>query len=251
MKTTSMLNSLRAAALVAIAAAIYGCASAPEKGAQRKLVAIADVCTTNGYLCARVTNSDAIAAAGFLPVLVPCLADTNAVAAIMDRVDALVLTGAIKESCRKKRDKFEFMLIDMALERGLPVVGFCRGHQIINRYFGGKIGPIPKDLKPKVTHKGDISPYIKDTYHEMEIVPGSRLSKVVKERRVKINTSHRFHVTKLADGLVVSARSDDGVIEAFEHKTLPVTGFQFHPERAFPVLPNHLDMIREALDPVR
>jgi putative glutamine amidotransferase len=102
-----------------------------------------------------------------------------------------------------------------------------------------------------VVHKGDVSAYIKDTYHEMEVVPGSRLAKVVKTRRVKINTSHRFHVTELAEGLVVSARSDDGVIEAFEHKTLPVTGFQFHPERAFPVLPNHLDMIREALDPVR
>ena len=251
MKPPSILCAFRAVALIALVATLFGCATAPEKGKVKKFVAIADVCTTNGYLCARVTNSDAISAAGFLPVLVPCLADTNAVAAIMDRMDALVLTGAIKESYYKKRDQFEFMLIGMALERGLPVVGFCRGHQIINRYFGGKIGPIPKDLKPKVTHKGDISPYIKDTYHEMEIVPGSRLSKVVKERRVKINTSHRYHVTELGEGLVVTARSDDGVIEAFEHKTLPVTGFQFHPERAFPVLPNHLDMIREALDPVR
>lgn len=251
MKTTSILCAFRAVAFIAVAVTLSGCATATDKGNVRKLVAIADVCTTNGYLCARVTNSDAISAAGFLPVLVPCLADTNAVAAIMDRVDALVLTGAIKESYNKKRDQFEFMLIGMALERGLPVVGFCRGHQTINRYFGGRIGLIPKDLKPKVVHKGDISPYIKDTYHEMEIVPGSRLSKVVKERRVKINTSHRYHVTKLGEGLAVSAHSDDGVIEAFEHKTLPVTGFQFHPERAFPVLPKHLDMIREALAPVK
>ena len=251
MKTSTTSRVLRSIVFIAIAAALSGCAATPVACKDRKLVAIADVCATNGFLSARVTNSDAISAAGFLPVLVPCIADTNAVAAIMDRMDALVVTGAIKDSDYKKRDQFEFMLIRMALERGLPVVGFCRGHQVINRYFGGKIGPIPKNLKPKVVHKGRISPYIKDTYHEMEIVPGTRLAKVVKAKRVTINTSHRYHVTKLAEGLVVSARSDDGVIEAFEHKTLPVTGFQFHPERAFPVHPLHLDMIRDALDPAK
>ena len=249
MNTVSMFRAIRAIALIAIVGALTGCATAPANGKAKKMVAIADVCTTNGFICARVTNPDAISAAGFLPVLVPCIADTNAVAEIMDRMDALVLTGAISASDRKKRDQFDFMLIRMALERGLPIVGFCRGHQVINRYFGGKIGPIPSDLKPEIVHKGKISAYIQDTYHEMEIVPGTRLAKVAKARRVTINTSHRYHVTKLGKGLVVSARSDDGVIEAFEHETLPVTGFQFHPERSFPVLPGHLDMIRNALNP--
>ena len=251
MKALLLSGIVRMAAGIVLVAAFTGCVAPATGVPTKKLVAIADVCKTNGFISARVTNSDAIAAAGFLPVLVPSLADTNAVAEIMDRVDALVLTGAIKESDKDKRNEFDFMLIRMALERGLPVVGFCRGHQVINRYFGGKIARIPKDLNPKIVHKGEVSAYIKDTFHEMEIVPGSRLSKVVKERRVKINTSHRYHVTELGEGLVVTARSDDGVIEAFEHKTLPVTGFQFHPERAFPVLPNHLDMIREAIDPVR
>ena len=233
----------------ALAAAFIGCA-APTAGTRtKKLVAIADVCKTNGFISARVTNSDAIAAAGFLPVLVPSLADTNTVAEIMDRVDALVLTGAIKESDQAKRNEFDFMLIRMALDRGLPVVGFCRGHQVINRYFGGQIALIPKDLNPKIVHKGNVSAYIKDTFHEMEVVPGTRLSRIVKGRRVTINTSHKYHVTKLGKGLKVSARSDDGVIEALEHETLPVTGFQFHPERSFRSYPEHLDMIREALDP--
>jgi putative glutamine amidotransferase len=83
----------------------------------------------------------------------------------------------------------------------------------------------------------------------MDIVPGSRLSRSVKGRRVTVNTSHKYHVTKLGKGLKVSGRSADGVIEALEHETLPVTGFQFHPERSFRVHPEHLDMIRDALDP--
>ena len=249
MKTILSSGLFRMAAGFALAVTLTGCV-APDAGVKaKKLVAIADVCKTNGFISARVTNSDAIAAAGFLPVLVPSLADTNAVAEIMDRVDALVLTGAIKDSDLKKRNEFDFMLIRMALDRGLPVVGFCRGHQVINRYFGGKVERIPAGLKPKIVHKGKVSAYIQDTFHEMEVVPGSRLSRVVKAKRVTINTSHKYHVTKLGKGLKVSARSDDGVIEALEHETLPVTGFQFHPERSFRAHPLHLDMIREALDP--
>ena len=250
MKTLLPSWIFRMAAGFVLAAAFVGCVAPAGRAKTKKLVAIADVCKTNGFISARVTNSDAIAAAGFLPVLVPSLADTNTVAEIMDRVDAVVLTGAIKESDKDKRNEFDFMLIRMALERGLPVVGFCRGHQVINRYFGGKIEQIPGDLSPKIVHKGKVSAYIKDAFHEMEVVPGSRLSRSVKNRRrVTINTSHKYHVTKLGEGLKVTARSDDGVIEALEHETLPVTGFQFHPERSFRSYPEHLDMIREALDP--
>ena len=249
MKTLLSSYIIRIAAGFALAAACVGCIAPTAETKTKKLVAIADVCKTNGFISARVTNSDAIAAAGFLPVLIPNLADTNTVAEIMDRVDALVLTGAIKESDINKRNEFDFMLIGMALDRGLPVVGFCRGHHIINRYFGGKIARIADNLNPKIVHKGKVSAYIKDTFHEMEIVPGSRLSRIVKDRRITINTSHKYHITKLGKGLKVSARSDDGVIESVEHETLPVTGFQFHPERSFRVHPEHLDMIRDALDP--
>ena len=238
-------------ASVAILFAFAGCGTFGDNAknvSQKKLVVIADVCKTNGFISARKTNADAISAAGFLPVLIPNLADTNAVAAIMDRADALVLTGAISNSDYPVRNKFESMLLDMAVERGMPVVGFCRGHQFINRYFGGKIATIPKDRSPKVAHRGKISPYIEDCFHEVEIVPGTRLEKSFGARRVKVNTSHGFHVTKLGEGLVVTARSDDGIIEALEHKTRPITGFQFHPERICLLYPGHLQAIRDAIN---
>jgi gamma-glutamyl-gamma-aminobutyrate hydrolase PuuD len=246
-KIMKLVNFVGASLLVVFA----GCGTLPadnENGERKKLVVIADVCKTNGFISARKTNTDAISAAGFLPVLIPNLADTNTVAAIMDRADALVLTGAIRSSDYPVRNRFEFMLIDMAIERGLPVVGFCRGHQMINRYFGGKIASIPKDRSPKVKHRGEVSAYIKDCFHEVEIVPGTRLEKSFGARRATVNTSHSFHVTELAEGLVVTARSDDGVIEAFEHKTLPVTGFQFHPERIYASYPGHLRAIRDAIN---
>ena len=233
---------------IAAAAAIFaaGCRTTCTDGA--KVVAIADTCVTNGFAMARVTNSDAIAALGYLPVIVPKISDTNLLAQIMDRADALVLPGGVKGQDYPKRIAFEKLLMKMALERGLPVLGFCHGHQCINLYFGGKIGPVPKDAKPKIVHHGKESPYVKDCFHQIDIKPGSRLAKGFGATRTEVNTSHTCCITKLGKGLVVTARADDGVIEAVEHETLPVTGFQFHPERIFRKDPRYLQIIRDALE---
>ena len=226
-----------------------GCVSCPKSDSPKvKMVAVADVCTDDGFVKARRTNFDALTAAGFAAVIVPNVADTNLVAAILDRSDALVLTGAIGASNVKVRNKFDAMLIGMAIERGLPIVGFCRGHQVINRYFGGKMDNIPNDLTPKVIHSSGVSPYVKDCFHEMEVVPGTRLEKGFGKQKCKVNTSHRFHVTKLGKGLKVTARSADGVIEAIEHENLPITGFQFHPERLPKLDECYVRIIRDAIE---
>lgn len=238
-------------AIVVILFVLAGCgtfSNNPSILPQKKLVAIADVCNRNGFISVRKTNSDAISAAGFLPVLIPHLSDTNAVAAIMDKADALVLSGAVKTSDYPIRNKFDSMLIDMAIERGIPVVGFCRGHQVINRYFGGKIAALPTDRSPMIAHRGKVSPYKKDCFHEIEIVAGTRLEKSFGARRATVNTSHNCHISKLGKDLVVTARSNDGIIEAIEHKTLPITGFQFHPERSYAHYPQHLQAIRDAIN---
>lgn len=245
-----MKHHILGAMIAACAAALLfsGCCTGRSGSRAIKTVAVAEVCAKEGFVIARRTNFDALAAAGCASVLVPNVADTNALEAIMDKVDALVLTGAVKGSDYPRRNEFEFLLMRMAIERGLPIVGFCRGHQMINRYFGGEIGKIPADLTPAVVHRGKESPYVKDCFHEAEIVPGTRLEKAFGARRCKVNTSHRYHVTKLGKGLKVTARSDDGVIEALEHETLPITGFQFHPERLPSLDPVYARIIRDAID---
>ena len=225
-----------------------GCASTTSNKSRVKVIAVAEVCTTNGFVRARRTNFDALTAAGYAAIMVPNVADTNLIASVMDKVDGLVLTGAVKESDRKTRDKFDFMLMQMAIERGLPIVGFCRGHQVINRYFGGKIGLIPGNLDPKVVHKGKVSAYIEDCFHDVNIVPGTRLEKSFGATRCKVNTSHKYHVTELGKGLKVTAKSNDGVIEALEHESLPITGFQFHPERIHALDPSYVRIIRDAIE---
>ena len=213
-----------------------------------KTVAVAEVCTDDGFVMARRTNFDSLTAAGFASFLLPNVADTNLISALLDKADALIITGAIKASNIKKRNAFEFMVMRMAIEKGLPVVGFCRGQQMINRYFGGTIGPISTNLTPKIVHKGEISPYIQDAFHEMNIVPGTNLEKSFGTNKFTINTSHCYEIKKLGKGLKVTGKSPDGVIEAIEHETLPVTGFQFHPERLSKLNDAYVRIIRDAIN---
>ena len=234
--------------MLAVLLVMAGChAGAPGRA---KVVAIADACVTNGFVMARNTNTDALSAAGYVPLLVPRIADTNLLEQAMDKADALLITGAVKGQGRD-RYEFEHLLMRMAIERGLPVVGFCHGLQCINRYFGGtiaKVKQVTKDSSSKVVHHGKESPYVKDCFHMVNVKPGSRLAEVFGSTRAEVNTSHHFCIDKLGDGLEVTARSDDGVIEAIEHRTLPVTGYQFHPERIFRRDPRHLRAIVDALE---
>ena len=228
-----------------------GCQTKEARPDRVKVVVMADACHTNGIAAARNTNADALSAAGYLPVVLPWVGDTNLLEKAMDRADALLLTGGIKGQDYNKRVAFEMLLMRMAIERGIPVLGFCHGHQCINKYFGGTIAPVGKvngDAPTKIVHRGKESPYVKDCFHQINVKPGSRLAKGFGATRVEVNTSHTMCVKDLGEGLEVTARSDDGVVEAIEHRTLPVTGFQFHPERMFRRDPRCLRIIADALE---
>ena len=212
------------------------------------VVGLADACVTNGFVMARSTNTDALSAAGYIPMLIPQISDTNLLAQAMDRVDALLLTGGVKGQDYPNRIAFEKLLMSMAIERGLPILGFCHGHQCINLYFGGTIAPVPKDGSPSIVHRGKDPPYVKDCFHMINIKPGSRLAEGFGTTRMEVNTSHTMCVKDVGEGLEVTARSDDGVVEAIEHRTLPITGFQFHPERIFRRDPRYLQIIVDALE---
>ena len=213
-----------------------------------KVVGLADACVTNGFVMARSTNTDALSAAGYIPMLIPQISDTNLLAQAMDRVDALLLTGGVKGQDYPNRIAFEKLLMGMAIERGLPILGFCHGHQCINLYFGGTIAPVPKDGSPNIVHRGKDPPYVKDCFHMINVKPGSRLAKGFGTTRMEVNTSHTMCVKDVGESLEVIARSDDGVVEAIEHRTLPITGFQFHPERIFRRDPRYLQIIVDALE---
>lgn len=132
------------------------------------------------------------------------------------------INGAV--DINNERDAHEMMLLDAFIKAGKPVFGICRGCQLINIYFGGTLH---QHMANTVLHRSGKNP---DREHEVEAVAGSLMEKIYGKRCV-VNSVHHQAVKKLGDGLVVTQKSDDGIIEAYNHRELPVIAVQWHPER--------------------
>lgn len=165
----------------------------------------------------------------------------------LEKCSALLLTGGLdvypgrygKEydiSCCEidlHRDSVEFALIKKAFKMKLPILGICRGEQILNVAMGGSlIVDIPQDYDTTVRHRcSDDIPCV----HEIQIIPGTLLYDAGKVLYDTVNTYHHQAVDKLAKVFKISARSNDGIIEAYEWKHPKNKSFlmavQFHPEK--------------------
>jgi putative glutamine amidotransferase len=165
----------------------------------------------------------------------------------LEKCSALLLTGGLdvypgrygKENDTSRcdfdlhRDSVEFALIKKAVRMKLPILGICRGEQILNVAMGGSlIVDIPQDYDTIVKHLcSDDVP----CYHEIQIIPGTLLYDAGKVLYDTVNTYHHQAVNKLAGVFKITARSNDGIIEAFEWKRPKNKSFllavQFHPEK--------------------
>jgi len=177
--------------------------------------------------------------AGHVPFVIPATTNRAAIARVLDQLDALILCGGedvepsrygetAKPACGRpnlRRDAWEWTLLDEAVRRRLPIVGTCRGEQIINVYFGGTLyQDLPSEYAGARAHNGGI-------LHPIAIEPGSRLAEILGATNIVVNTWHHQAVKTVAPGFRVTARAPDGVIEAIESETLPVAAVQFHPEK--------------------
>ena len=124
------------------------------------------------------------------------------------------------------RDELEMKLIDQAVQRRLPILGICRGEQLINVYFGGSL------------HQGLAGLYVEDPEirtilprKRIVVEEGSCLANVLGRRPVRVNALHRQAIDRLGRGMRVGARDRNGIVQAIEHESLPlVVGVQWHPE---------------------
>lgn len=129
------------------------------------------------------------------------------------------------------KDKIEVRLIRHALRLKLPILGICRGSQLLNVVCGGTLyGDVQKEKGSGLRHI-DAAHY--DTYrHSISIVPGSRLEKWYRRSTLQVNSYHHQGVRKLARRFEPMAFAQDGLVEAFCDPTAEfVVGLQFHPER--------------------
>ena len=133
------------------------------------------------------------------------------------------------------RDTLEIEAIKIADELNLPILGICRGEQILNVAFGGSlIVDIPTMHKSeKIVHHKDTTN--KNLPHSVNVEKGSLLYQITGKTRGEVNSAHHQAIDKVAPGFVVSAFADDGIIEAIERENSTDKPFflavQWHPER--------------------
>ena len=187
----------------------------------------------------------ALEVAGLIPLIVPPLSSERAAAAVLDSVSGLVLTGGedvdparYGESRHEKvrsvnaaRDATEASLIVEAKARGIPVLAICRGIQILNVALGGTlVQDISTQCETDIAHDED-GPRDSRS-HEVVVEPGSLIASAIGAERVTVNSFHHQSVKDLADGMRVTARSPDGIVEGIEStdKDWWVLAVQWHPE---------------------
>lgn len=133
------------------------------------------------------------------------------------------------EDFDREIDEKELDILDIAIKQGKPVLGICRGMQLINIYYGGSLyEDIKKQFSSEVNHRNDDKTL---AYHNVNIEDGTKLDKIVRDSDIEVNSYHHEGIKDLGDGLVESARSDDGLVEAIEDPGHPfLLGLQWHVE---------------------
>lgn len=140
--------------------------------------------------------------------------------------------GKNRDEYIPSRDGFEFKLLDHAIENHYPVLGICRGLQVINCKLKGSL---INDIETiRGTNHSKISK-TEDRMHNVNIKSGTLLNELVKIDNGTVNSSHHQSIDRLGEGLMISAKADDGIVEAVEWEEKEGKPFflavQWHPER--------------------
>lgn len=124
------------------------------------------------------------------------------------------------------RDQLEMSLCRLAMENNLPVLGICRGAQLLNITQGGSLFQDTSDLYTETPQMRTLRPLKMIT-----IAPDSRLASILDSHSLRVNSLHNQAVNQLGDDLTISARDSNGIVQAIEHPAAAfVIGVQWHPE---------------------
>ncbi len=187
----------------------------------------------------------AVEHAGGIPLIIPPLATPAAAAALLDRVDALIVTGGEDIDPARyghaphdragapnaDRDATELALVRAARVIALPTLAICRGIQLLNVALGGTlVQDIPSERSGALDH----DPRAPRTarVHDVALAPGSALARIVGATAIRVNSIHHQAIDCVAESLRVTARAPDEIVEGVEGTNAAwwVIGVQWHPE---------------------
>jgi putative glutamine amidotransferase len=209
---------------------------------------------TEGKLAAHYVGRGyvrAVVRAGGVPLVLPAIDERTdeLVGPMLDAVDGLVLSGGCDLSpslyggddgdaldADPVRDGFELALLDGAIGRGIPVIGICRGMELINVAYGGT-------LRNGVQHPEAVD-VVSDQLgtmrvHDARVDAGTLAHTVFGEQRVEATCVHHQAPDRVGDGLVASIRSGEGDVEGVEDAARRVLGVIWHPELGLERTPTH------------
>lgn len=198
-----------------------------------------------------------IEACGALPLMLPLTRDPALLDRAFDLCDGLLITGGhdvdpavygqpVLPVCGDlcpTRDRMEAYLLDKALQKDIPVLGICRGIQIMNSCLGGTLYQDLPTQHPSGVNHHMAAPYDRPE-HPVTVLPGTLLHGILGKTEYGVNSCHHQGVDQAAPGVLISALADDGLTEAIE---LPgkkfVLGVQWHPEFSYRKDPDAMKII--------
>jgi putative glutamine amidotransferase len=185
----------------------------------------------------------AVREAGLTPVVIPPLPPEE-LEPVIAVVRGIVLTGgedvdpaeygatnSRSNPAHPQRDKFELALVRLAHERNLPTLAICRGIQVVNVALGGTlVQDIPTECPSSINHDQSEERGIR--VHDVYVEAGSKLATAVGATKIVVNSSHHQSVATVAEGLQVTGKSPDGIVEGVEWQGdfWWMLGVQWHPE---------------------
>lgn len=207
--------------------------------------------------------ADSVALAGGLPLFIPIIHDIELAEVYLNKIDGLLLSGGDEDvqphhygecplhgldNVCPDRDLWEFALIKTALAQNKPILGICRGCQLINVAQGGNLY---QNIFQQCPGAGEHYPHqtqMHHLYHSVNIEPDSLLYKLF-GKELMVNSFHNMAIKEFAPGFKVTAHSSEGIIEAIESNNHDfVVGVQWHPEALTKHHPHFLDLFKAHID---
>lgn len=192
----------------------------------------------------KATCTRSIERAGGIPVIIPETSDPLLIDQTVAMLDGLLMSGGEdinpayygeekSEKCEASndaRDTYELLLLKKAMDRNVPVMGICRGMQLINVAMGGTLyQDLPSEKPSEIVHRKMENPL--EPAHDVTLEPNTEVARIFGQMRLGVNSRHHQAVKKLAPGLKITAWSTDSIPEAVEaYPSKNVMAIQWHPE---------------------